>query len=154
LNRTKVGLVSRLKSRLASHFREVNERDREWMMRFDLGTMQSFLWPLFVAFVCLNFLDVYTTTIAFSFGPLFHEENPIAAALFDGQFRGYLLALVFKYLPMIPLFYLVFVQDGNGEHRLQIRVVKLAALVALAGGDAFLFYIVGINNLHALLFSG
>lgn len=121
-------------------------------MQFNVATLQKFLWPLFIAFVCLNFLDVYMTTLAFDFGPLFHEENPIAAALFGAQFQGYLLALVFKYLPMIPLFYLVFVQDTQGTHRVQIRTLKLAGLVALAGADALLFYVVGINNLHALLF--
>ncbi|MDG6921655.1 MAG: hypothetical protein JRN59_09015, partial [Nitrososphaerota archaeon] len=86
-----------------------------------------------------------------SFGSLFHEENPLAAALFDLQFRGYLLALLFKYLPMIPLFYLVFMQDKGEKHAMQVRMVKLSAVIALTGADLLLFYVVGINNLHALL---
>ena len=89
----------------------------------------------------------------FNFGPLFHEENPLAAALFNMQFRGYLLALAFKYLPMLPLFYLVFIQDKAGKHEVQVKTLKLAGLVTLAGADLFLFYVVGINNLHALLFA-
>ena len=129
----------------------VYERDRLWMMQFDIATLQKFAWPLFTAFVCLNFLDVYTTTLAFNFGPLFHEENPLAAALFDKQFQGYVLALVFKYLPILPLFYLVFVQDKHGKHQLEIRMVKLAVVITLAAADLFLLYVVGINNLHALL---
>ena len=129
----------------------VYERDRLWMMQFDIATLQKFAWPLFTAFVCLNFLEVYTTTLAFNFGPLFHEENPLAAALFDKQFQGYVLALVFKYLPILPLFYLVFVQDKHGKHQLEIRMVKLAVVITLAAADLFLLYVVGINNLHALL---
>lgn len=136
---------------MSSHYRAVYERDKRWIMQFDLGTLQKFVWPLFVAFVCLNFLDVYTTTIAFNFGPLFHEENPLAAALFNQAFDGYLLALAFKYLPMIPLFYLVFVKTKPGRHEMQIRMLKLAAVVSLAGADILLFYVVGINNLQALL---
>ena len=145
------GRVSRLKARVSSHYKMVYERDRQWIMQFDLATLQEFAWPLFIGFLCLNFLDVYTTTLAFNFGPLFHEENPLAAALFDKQFQGYLIALVLKYLPVLPLFYLVFVQDKSGKHQMQIRMLKLAAVVALAGADVFLLYVVGINNLHALL---
>lgn len=145
------GRISRWKTRVADHYHQVYERDREWMMQLDVETLQKFIWPLFIGFVCLNFLDVYMTTLAFDFGPLFHEENPIAAAFFGWQFFGYLLALAFKYLPAIPLFYLVFVQDGTGAHQLEIRMLKLAGVVALAGADIFLFYVVGINNLQALL---
>ena len=132
-------------------YKMVYERDRQWLMQFDLATLQKIAWPLFIGFVCLNFLDVYTTTLAFNFGPLFHEENPLAAAFFDQRFQGYMLALAFKYLPVIPFFYLVFVQSKPGKHEVQIRTLKLATVVALAGADILLFYVVGINNLQALL---
>jgi hypothetical protein len=136
---------------MVSHYREVYARDREWIMRFDVGTLEKFAWPLFIGFLCLNFLDVYTTTLAFNFGPLFHEENPLAAALFNLQFQGYLLALLFKYLPTIPLFYIVFVKDGSRKHELQIRMLKLAGVIALVGADLLLLYIVGINNIGAFM---
>ena len=129
----------------------IHERDKRWILQLDVTTLQRFVWPLFIGFVCLNFLEVYTTTLALNFGPLFHEQNPLAAALFDRQFQGYLLALVFKYLPMVPLFYIVFVQDKAGKHQVEIRTVKLAAVVALAAADMFLLYVVGIHNLQALL---
>ncbi len=148
--RSEPGRLARWRAKAASHYERVYARDREWIMQFNLGTMQNIIWPLFVAFICLNFLDVYTTTLAFTFGPLFHEMNPIAAGLFGGQFPGYLLALTFKYLPMVPLFYLVFVQ-GDEKNAVQMRILKLAALVSLVGADALLFYVVGINNLSALL---
>lgn len=143
--------ISRLRERAVEHYKELYEHDKVWIMQFNPQTLQKFIWPLFVGFICLSFLDVYTTTLAMSFGPLFHEENPLAAALFGSQFQGYLLALVFKYLPMIPLFYLVFVQDTKGKHKIQIRTLKLAGVVTLVGADMLLFYVVGINNLHALL---
>jgi Domain of unknown function (DUF5658) len=120
-------------------------------MQFNLETLQKFAGLLFVGYVCLNFLDVYATTLAFSYGALFHEENPLAAALFGQHFEGYLLALLFKYLPMIPLFYLVFVKDKAGKHQMEVRMLKLSAVIALAGADLFLFYVVGIHNLQALL---
>ena len=65
--------------------------------------------------------------------------------------QGFLLALIFKYLPIIPLFYIVFVDDKRGKHEMQVRMLKLAGVVALAGSDVFLLYVVGINNLQALL---
>jgi Domain of unknown function (DUF5658) len=136
---------------MVSHYREVYARDRQWIMGFDVGTLEKFAWPLFIGFLCLNFLDVYTTTLAFNFGPLFHEENPLAAALFNLQFQGYLLALLFKYLPTIPLFYIVFVKDGSRKHELQIRMLKLAGVIALVGADLLLLYIVGINNIGAFM---
>ncbi len=130
------------------------ERDRRWIMQFNLVTLEKIAWPLFIGFVCLNFLDVYATVLAFNYGPLFHEQNPLAASLFSRQFLGYLLALVFKYLPMIPLFYIVFIQDKWGRHEVQIRTLKLAAVVTLAGADTLLFYVVGVHNLQALLAAG
>jgi hypothetical protein len=136
---------------MVSHYRVVYERDRQWMMGFNVATLEKFAWPLFIGFLCLNFLDVYTTTLAFNFGPLFHEENPLAAALFNLQFQGYLLALLFKYLPTIPLFYIVFVKDGSRKHELQIRMLKLAGVIALVGADLLLLYIVGINNIGAFM---
>ena len=141
----------RAKEKLSEHFAGVYQRDQEWMMRFDLGILTKMIWPLFVGFICLNFLDVYTTTLAMNFGSLFHEENPIAKAMFDRQFQGYLLALAFKYLPVIPLFYIVFVGDGQGRHPLGIRVVKFTALIALTGSDILLLYVVGVHNIMSLL---
>ena len=119
-------------------------------MRLDVDILNKLIWPLFVGYICLNFLDVYTTTLAMSFGSLFHEENPIAAPLFDGQIRNFLMALAFKYLPAIPLFYTVFVRDAEGRHEVGIRAVKFSALIALVGADLLLFYIVGVHNIWTL----
>jgi hypothetical protein len=124
------------------------------MMQFDVTTLEKFAWPLLVGFVCLNFLDVYTTTLGLTFGSAFHEQNPLASILFDKQFQGYLLAIIFKYLPLIPLFYLAFITDKSGKHAIQIRMLKLSAVIALAGADIYLFYVVGIHNMQSLLSLG
>ena len=120
-------------------------------MQLDVRLLNNLLWPLFIAFVCLEFLDVYSTVLAMKAGPIFLEHNPIASALFSLQFQGFLLALVFKYLPAIPLFYLVFLKDPEERHPYEVRLVKFAALAALSAADILLLYIVGINNIPTLL---
>lgn len=32
--------------------------------KLDLSKLDSALWPLYAAFICFNFLDIYTTSIA------------------------------------------------------------------------------------------
>jgi len=140
-----------MKSKLMGHLVDAYERDRRWIMQFDVVTMDKFLWPLLVAFICLNFLDVYSTILAMTYGPLFHEQNPLASMLFSQKFQGYLTALVFKYLPLVPMFYIVFATDKSGRHEVQIRLVKFTAVVALTGANILLFYVVGIHNLQSLL---
>jgi hypothetical protein len=145
------GAFQKAKAKLSEHLYAVYQRDKAWVMCLDVNSLNNMIWPLFVGYICLNFLDVYTTTLAMNFGPLFHEENPLAAALFDRKFQGYLLALAFKYLPAIPMFYVVFTNDPHGRHQFGIRVVKFSVLIALAGADMMLLYIVGLHNLQSLL---
>jgi hypothetical protein len=139
-----------VKERLSESYREAYARDKQWMMRLDLNLLNKMILPLFVSYICLNFLDFYMTTLAMNFGPLFHEENPIAAAMFNKQFQGMLLALAFKYLPGVPLFYAVFVGDADGRHEVALRAVKFSALIALVGANILLLYIVGIHNITTL----
>jgi hypothetical protein len=121
------------------------------VLSLDLSILNDLLWPLFIGFLCLNFLDVYSTVLAVKTGPVFQEHNPIAAALFTMQFRGFLVAMVLKYLPAVPLFYLVFLKDPLDLHRYETRMVKFAALCALCAADILLLYIVGINNIPILV---
>ncbi len=81
----------------------------------------------------------------------FKELNPIASALFSMRFDGFLIAIAFKYLPAIPLFYLVFARDSSGLHPFQIRLVRFVGLVALVAADGLLGYIVAWNNIPTLL---
>ena len=77
--------------------------------------------------------------------------NPIASALFSMKFEGFLIAVVFKYLPAIPLFFLVFVRDPSGTHPFQIRMLRFVGLVSLVAADGVLGYIVAWNNIPTLL---
>ena len=135
---------------LGRRFSAGRERDRDFILGLNLKTINNILWPLFVGFVCLEFLDVYSTLIALSQGQFFMELNPIAGTLFSMKFVGFLLALTLKYLPTIPLFYLVFAGDKFETHPYEIRLVKFVALVSLIAADSLLLYIVALNNLPLL----
>ena len=137
-------------SRLTDGFRKANERDRQFIMSLDLKFLDKVLAPLYAGFLCLDFLDVYSTLLAMKSAFDFRELNPIASALFSLKFEGFLIAIAFKYLPAIPLFYLVFVRD-NGLHPFQIRLVRFVGLVALVAADGMLGYIVAWNNIPTLM---
>ncbi len=120
-------------------------------MSLSLNFLDKVLLPLYVAFLCLDFLDVYSTLMALRSSIDFKELNPIASALFSMRFDGFLLAIAFKYLPAIPLFYLVFVKDPHDRHPFEIRLVRFVALVSLIAVDGLLGYIVVWNNVPKLL---
>lgn len=138
-------------SRLTEGFRKANERDRKFIMNLNLSFLDKVLPPLYAAFLCLDFLDVYSTLLAMKSSFEFHELNPIASDLFSLKFEGFLIAIAFKYLPAIPLFYLVYARDASGTHPLQIRMIKFVGLVALIAADGLLGYIVAWNNIPILL---
>ncbi len=120
-------------------------------MSLNLNFLNKVLLPLYVAFLCLDFLDVYSTLLALKSTLAFHELNPIASTLSSMRFGGFLIAIAFKYLPAIPLFYLVFAKDPNERHPFEIKLVRFVALVALVAADGLLGYIVVWNNLPTLL---
>ena len=138
-------------SRLTEGIRRANERDRQFIMSLNLSFFDRVLPPLYVAFLCLDFMDVYSTLLAMKSSFEFHELNPIAADLFSLRFEGFLIAVAFKYLPAIPLFYLVYVRDSAGAHPFEIRLVRFVGLVALVAADGLLGYIVVWNNIPILL---
>lgn len=132
-------------------YRRASERDRHWLMSLGLERLDNFLWPLFIAFICLNFLDIYTTSFAMSSPLVFYERNLIAARLFAMSFEGFLVAFLVKFAPLLPLFYAVFVKDSRNKYPYQIRLVKVGAIVALVGGDVFYAIVVLLNNIPVLL---
>jgi Domain of unknown function (DUF5658) len=138
-------------SRLTDSLRRANERDRQFIMSLNIGFIDKILPPLYAAFLCLDFLDVYSTLLALRSSYDFRELNPIASALFSMRFDGFLIAIAFKYLPAIPLFYLVFARDTNNRHPFQIRLLRFAGLVVLIGADGLLSYIVAWNNIPTLI---
>jgi len=120
-------------------------------MSLNLDFLEKILLPLFIAFLCLEFMDIYSTLLALRNTLVFHELNPIASALFSMKFSGFLLATLFKYLPGVPLFYAVFVKDPENKHPFGLRMVRFIGLVSLISIDAVLFYIVGWNNIPTLI---
>ena len=136
--------------RLIEGIRRANERDRKFIMSLNLNLVEKILLPLFVTYLCLEFLDVYSTMLAIRNSLIFHELNPIASDLFSMRFGGFMLAMVFKYLPGVPLFYAVFVRDPENKHPFGLRMARFVALVSLVSIDAVLLYIVGWNNVPTL----
>ena len=132
-------------------YRLASERDKRWISNLNLARLNNILWPLFVAFICLNFLDIYTTSIALGTSNLFKEENVLAARLFAMKFQGFMLALILKFAPALPLFYAVFMDEPKSGHAFQIRLIKVGALAALVAGDIFYVMVVLLNNIPVLL---
>jgi hypothetical protein len=138
-------------SRLTESLRRANERDRRFIMSLNLVFLDKVLPPLYAGFLCLDFLDVYSTLLALRSAFYFQELNPIASTLFSLNFLGFLIAIAFKYLPAIPLFYLVFARDPLGRHPFEIRMLRFVGLVALIAADGLLGYIVIWNNIPNLI---
>jgi hypothetical protein len=132
-------------------YRLATERDKRWISSLDLRKLNNILWPLYVAFICLNFLDIYTTSLAMSNALVFQERNILAARLFAMNFQGFLFALILKFSPTFPLFYAVFMVDPSNKHAHQIRLIKVAAIFALVVGDLFYVWVVLLNNIPVLL---
>jgi hypothetical protein len=132
-------------------YRLANERDKRWLSSLNLKRLDNILWPLFVAFVCLNFLDIYTTSIALGTSTLFREENVLAAKLFSMKFQGFMLALIIKFAPALPLSYAVFMGETKSGHSYQVRLIKVGALAALVAGDLFYVLVVLFNNIPVLV---
>lgn len=120
-------------------------------MSLDLRKLDNILWPLYVAFICLNFLDLYTTSFTMSNPAVFQERNILAVRLFAMDFQGFLFAILLKFAPTFPLFYAVFLKDPQNKHAHQIRLIKVSAIAALIAGDAFYAWVVLLNNIPVLL---
>ncbi|MDG6922072.1 MAG: hypothetical protein JRN67_02115 [Nitrososphaerota archaeon] len=128
-----------------------SERDKRWISSLSLQRLNDIVWPLYVGFICLNFLDIFTTSIAMSNPLVFQERNILAARLFAMNFQGFLFALILKFSPAFPLFYAVFLGDPQNKHAHQIRLIKVAAIFALVVGDLFYIWVVLLNNIPVLL---
>lgn len=134
---------------MRTNYTGVKERDERWLMRIDFGRVRMTLFALFAVYVMLNLFDIITTLTAISNGSLFTELNPIAHGLFGLQFSGFILAMVFKFAPVLPLGYGVFVSE-SGKNQIHVRTVKLGVLVTLGAADVLLAVFVA-SNLHTLL---
>ena len=147
-------MAREFRDRLTAGFREARERDTRWIMKLDIRRLERKIFPLLISFVVLNFLDVLTTTVALNSSSSFQELNPLASALFQLHFQGFVVALGFKYLPVIPLLFIAFSRDTMGHHPVSIRVLKLSGLVALAAANIFYILVVASNASTLLAFFG
>ena len=141
------GVKSKMKGRLA----EARLRETRYLMSFDLSTVNRRLLLLLSVFVALNFFDAATTLLAIWAGPTFVELNPIASNLFKGNFSGFVIALVLKYMPVVPLAYATFL-PAKDTGKVSIRIVKVSAFIALAAADVFYIAVVGSNALNLSTF--
>lgn len=144
---TKPGIRERMRAARA----KARTRETRFMMAFNLSHVNRRLFLLLSVFIALNFFDAFTTLLGVQAGPTFVEHNPIAAGLFRLDFGGFMVALVLKYMPMIPLTYATFAgpkQDGG----LGLRIVKVSAFVALVAADVFYVAVVGSNSLNLISF--
>ncbi len=139
-----------MNQRFAARYAESKERDKKWLMQLNLAKVNNLLWPLYVGFICLNFLDSFSTILALNSGYAFYEQNFFAAKLFSLGPQGFLLATILKYTLALPLFYAVFI-GVKEKYEYQIRLLKVGALAALVAADAFYIIVVFLNNIPNLL---
>lgn len=142
-------MLDRVRVRMRARYAEARIRETKFLMTFDMDKVNQRLLILFSVFVTLTFLDVLTTLVALSLHPVFVELNPIASGLFRLDFPGFLAALALKYVPIIPMFYVVFLAPG-GMRAVPFRAVKIAGLVALVGANLFYVGVVGSNSVNLL----
>lgn len=117
-------------------------------MEMNIARFDSLNKPLLAGFVCLSFLDIFTTMIAMQF-PSFYELNRVASQFFGMGGAGLALAFLVKLLPLPAMFY--FVLDGSRTHPLMTRIGKISVTVALVYGNLFYFYVVALNNVPTLV---
>ena len=125
--------------------------DKSWIERLDGDNLDNVLWVLYIIYLCLNFLDIFSTSLVIGQAENFQEHNVLASRLFSMNLQGFLLALMLKFAPAFPLFYLIFLRDSKSKNPFQIRILKISALFALIIGDSFYFAIVFLNNIPQLM---
>jgi len=140
-------MLNRARARMKDRLAEARIRETKFLMSFNMESVNNRLLVLLSVYIALNFFDAVTTLLAIHVGPNFVELNPIASGLFHLNFDGFVLALLLKYLPAIPLVYATFLRP-EGVKPLTLRVVKVSAFVALVAADIFYGVVVGSNTLN------
>ena len=142
-------MAANVKDRMKGRIQAARARETKFLMSFEISSLNKRLLILLSLFAALTFFDAVTTLMAISSGPAFVELNPIASGLFRMDFLGFMVALVLKYIPMIPLGYVTFLSD-HSEGTVPFRTVKVSAFVALAAADIFYVLVVGSNSFNLL----
>ncbi len=140
-------MFERAREKMKGRLADARIRETKFLMSFNMAAVNNRLLVLLSVYIALNFFDALTTLLAIHVGPTFVELNPIASGLFRLDFAGFMLALVLKYLPVVPLVYATFLKP-EGVKPLTLRVVKVSAFVALVAADIFYGVVVGSNTLN------
>ncbi len=135
--------------RMRERFLAARIRETKFLMTFDMASVNKRMVIMLSVFVTLTFFDILTTLVALHLSPAFVELNPIASGLFQRDFPGFVAALALKYIPIIPLVYAALL-PADGKRVVALRVVKVAAFIALAAADIFYFAVVGSNSVTLL----
>ncbi len=139
-------MLDKVRARMKERYAAARIRETKFLMTFDIAKTNNRLLFLLSIFIALNFFDALTTLLAIHAGPTFVELNPIASGLFEHDFVGFTAALALKYIPIIPLVYAVFLPSDT-KRVVALRVVKVAAFVALVAADIFYLGVVGSNSI-------
>lgn len=137
-------MLEKARSRMKERRQMVRLKETKFLMSFDITKLSGRLVILLSIFIALNCFDALTTLIAINAGPSFVEHNPLAASLFNLHFVGFVIALVLKYVPVVPLVYATYVKE-SASRPLASRIVKVSAFVALVAADILYVAIVGSN---------
>ena len=121
------------------------------MESLNLNMIQRLLWPLLSLFIIFSFSDTLTTLLAAASGSGFVEFNPIGSRLFQLGFAGFMLAYLLKFVPLVPLCYMVAFRRSDPKDDFQVRLLKFTAFVVLTAADIGLGAIVLGNNVPVLL---
>ncbi len=140
-------MLEETRRKMRERYAAARIRETNFLMSFNMAVMNNRLLVMLSVFIFLNFFDAITTLLAINAGPTFVELNPIASGLFQHSFGGFLVALVLKYFPLLPLAYITFL-PLEGKRPMALRIVKVAAFVALAAGDIFYGAVVSSNSLN------
>jgi uncharacterized protein DUF5658 len=144
-------MLFKVRAKMRDRLAEARIRETNFLMSFNMNSVNDRLLVLLSVFIALNFFDALTTLLAIHVGPAFVELNPVASGLFHLDFGGFVLAIALKYLPLIPLTYATFLR-GDGVRPLTLRIVKVSAFVALVAADLFYGAVVGSNTLNLSAF--
>ena len=131
---------------------QLNERDKRSLLRLNLRLLNRILLGLYCLFIALSTLDVLSTLFAMDNFPGFHELNRLPASLFGTGVLGFVFAtLVLKIIPAIVALYPLLLKDGPHVRPYKVRMVKLAAIIALIIVNLFYGYIVLVQNIPLIV---
>jgi hypothetical protein len=145
------GSMTRIKERLQRHFQIVRERERNFIMGINGNSIEKWLKVSFYLFFLLYLLDVFSTFTALRFLPAAFERNLFFAYLFESGLSGYLVAIFFKFILILPIMIVVLFPLRRSKNELVMRILKIATLAGILAAIIIYSYIVLFNNIPILI---